>query len=84
MKTLVNSKKRSNMKTKLISIIKSILTLGLGFATCMATWAYYDGKEFQLIKFILDATLFGFFMSFVCRQNSNTEIKTADKESRPN
>jgi hypothetical protein len=72
----------NRIKTKLQSIMKSICTLALGFAMFMAVYACYDGQEFQLLKFILDGTLFGFFMFFVFSKNSKTKIKPSDKISK--
>lgn len=67
------------MKTKILSIIKYVLTLGLGFSVLSATFDFYDGKDFQLIKFISSAVFFGLLMSFQLRKNVQNELTSSTK-----
>ncbi|MEM8520835.1 hypothetical protein [Flavobacterium sp. PL12] len=67
------------MKTKILLIIKYILTLGLSFSVLSAAFDFYNGKDFQLLKFISSAVFFGLLMSFQLRKNVQNELTSSTK-----
>ena len=53
-----------------INRLKPTLIIVLIYTTFLAGFDYYDGKEFQLAKYIFTGTLFGLIMFFLIRNNS--------------
>ncbi|MEC5166714.1 hypothetical protein RCH18_002462 [Flavobacterium sp. PL11] len=72
------------MKQHLSKILKSVLTAGLTYTIVIAAWDYYDGKEFQLSKFIFNTIFFGliwyfrFKKIFIDKVESNDSGKNLD------
>lgn len=50
--------------------------MGLPFTIIMAGFDYYDGKEFQLPKYVFAAAFYGLFMGFLFRNNSKSKIES--------
>lgn len=50
--------------------------MGLPFAIIMAGFDYYDGKEFQLPKYVFAAAFYGLFMGFLFRNNFKSKIES--------
>lgn len=63
-------------------MIKTFLFSGLFFAGIIAAWDYYDGKSFQLVKFIFMATFNGFWTAYSMRHNNKKSESSENKEQQ--
>ena len=66
------------MKQNLLKILISMLTAGLTYTVIMAGLDYYDGKEFQLSKFIFNAIFFGLIWYFIFKKLFKNKVESTD------
>ncbi|SHG15906.1 hypothetical protein SAMN05444396_105128 [Flavobacterium segetis] len=66
------------MKQNPLKILISMLTAGLTYTVIMAGLDYYDGKEFQLSKFIFNAIFFGLIWYFIFKKLFKNKVESTD------
>lgn len=70
------------MKQNLLKILISMLTAGLTYTVIMAGLDYYDGKEFQLSKFIFNAIFFGLIWYFIFKKLFKNKVESTDSRKK--
>ncbi|MCH2194316.1 hypothetical protein [Kordia sp.] len=67
-----------NLQTKQL-LLYGVIS-GIIFAVMMAGFDYFNGEEFSGLKFIIHASLFGFFMAITDKYILNKKKKGVEKE----